>query len=285
MSSDDAGPVCALPGLFSAMVFAVLCQFAKGDPTAGKDRVRPIDYGNPKCIRQELADNAVPGVVYEVTTIHGHPIEVWKPDTGVQYWCHGFTFGGYNNKNGPYSLEPDSVSTVLKDGYSWIPSYMAAPGDTVVFFDYKGSVQHSGIVARMAFQARAGVGKIDQGATLIDSMWGLVSQNTSSLRANEKEYSGDNGGYAFYKRGRPLLQCGFGRGADEKVPPFEAKIPPKTALPYGVLGPQIPTGLNAPRPNIGKPAGTGRARSGVGGDNNGDGVPSPLIGCRRRTSR
>jgi hypothetical protein len=248
MSSDDAGPVCAFPGLISAMVFAVLCQFAKGDPIADMDRVNPIDYNNPKYIRQELADNAVPGTVYEVTTNHSHPVEVWKPDAGAQYWCHGFTFGGYNNTNGPYSLEPDSVPTVLEDEYSWIPSYMAAPGDTVIFFDHKGLVQHSGVVVRMAFQARPGLGEIDQGATLIDSMWGLVSQNTSTLRANEKEYSGDHGGYAFYKRGRPLQQCGFGRGADEKIPPFEARIPPKTVLPYGSLGPPIPAGFKVPKP-------------------------------------
>jgi hypothetical protein len=220
---------------------------ACGDPPAASPAAS-IDYSNPKFLRPEMADDFVPGGVYEVRTAHGHPIEVWKPDAGDQYWCHGFTFGGFDVANGPYSVEGPSVPIVLQDEYSWIPSYMATPGDAVIFFDAAGAVQHSGIIARVALLTNHGVREIDQGETLIDSRWGVALQQTCSLRVTQKQYAGDHGGYAFYRKGGPLLQCGIGRGADEKMPPFEENPPPRATLFHLALGPPTPPGFKIPKP-------------------------------------
>jgi hypothetical protein len=61
------------------------------------------------------------GKVLKAQTDAGTPLDIWRPDDGKTYWCHGYTFGGMSAKDG-YSVWGSDVTTVLKDD-GWRQTY------------------------------------------------------------------------------------------------------------------------------------------------------------------
>jgi hypothetical protein len=121
------------------------------------------------------------GKILTANTDAGTPINIWKPDDGQTYWCHGFTFGGNTATGGPYSLWGQDVPTVLNDD-GWSPqtdSCVAKPGDILVFNGGK-PITHSGVIQSAANSS----GGVDEDASMLDSKWGEGAQNTSSWAAN-----------------------------------------------------------------------------------------------------
>ncbi|HTB80774.1 MAG TPA: DUF4157 domain-containing protein [Opitutaceae bacterium] len=146
------------------------------------------------------------GKILRANTDAGTPLDIWKPDDGQTYWCHGFTFGGRTATGGPYSLWGQDVPTVLNDD-GWSPqvdSCAAKPGDLLVF-NGGNPVTHSGIV-QSAVNASGGV---DESASMLDSKRGSGSQNTSSWQRNS-----DYGQYRCFSKHPTFGSCRY-RGINE----------------------------------------------------------------------
>jgi hypothetical protein len=110
----------------------------------------------------------------------GTPIDIWKPDDGTTYWCHGFTFGGNTAAGGPYSIWGRDVPKVLNDeGWGPQDSCASKRGDILVFAG-TDPCTHSGII-RNAVNSSGGV---DEDASMLDSKWGNGAQNTNSWAIN-----------------------------------------------------------------------------------------------------
>ena len=146
------------------------------------------------------------GDVYEAETDAGTKIPVWKPDDGVTYWCHGFTFGGSAASNGPFSIWGRQVPTVLTDdGWKSEYSCVAKRGDILVFQD--ANVAHSGVIA----SASEPKGIIDDKASTLNSKWGSGSQNVSSWAVNAAQY----GKYEVHSKQPSFGPCA-GKGTNER---------------------------------------------------------------------
>ena len=145
------------------------------------------------------------GKVLTAKTDAGTPIEIWKPDDGTTYWCHGFTFGGNTAAGGPYSLWGRDVPTVLNDE-NWGPqdSCASKPGDILVFTG-TDPCTHSGII-RNAVNSGGGV---DETASMLDSKWGPAAQNTNSWAINS-----GYGQYQCYSKNQTFGGCKY-RGIHE----------------------------------------------------------------------
>lgn len=120
------------------------------------------------------------GKILTANTDAGTPINIWKPDDGTTYWCHGFTFGGNTAAGGPYSMWGRDVPTVLNDD-GWGPQDSCASklGDILVFAG-TDPCTHSGII-RNAVNSSGGV---DEDASMLDSKWGPAAQNVNSWAIN-----------------------------------------------------------------------------------------------------
>ncbi len=156
------------------------------------------------------------GKVLRATTDAGTPIDIWKPDDGQTYWCHGFTFGGTTAPGGPYSLWGQDVPTVLRDD-GWQPqvdSCAARPGDILVL-EGNQPVTHSGIVGSVTGSG----GGVDESASILESKWGSGPQTTTSWEANAVAY----GMYRCYSKSPTFGHCRY-RGVHEAVE--ELPLPP-----------------------------------------------------------
>lgn len=147
------------------------------------------------------------GKVFTAATDAGTPLDIWRPNNGKTYWCHGYTFGGSTARGGPYSIWGSDVPTVLKDdGWQQTYSCMAQPADVLVFWDDKGKLTHSGIIRRVS----APGGRVDDAASTLESKWGPGPHNTTTWATNAKGY----GKYRCYSKA-PLTGVCSGKGANE----------------------------------------------------------------------
>jgi hypothetical protein len=127
------------------------------------------------------------GDVLQGATDAGTPLSIWKPDDGVTYWCHGFTFGGSTARGGPYSLWGSDVPTVLRDdGWKPQPSCLAQAGDILVFWQ-NGDVTHSGRITAVS----APGAHVDENASMLASKpgqgtFGTLSASYGSYRCFSK---------------------------------------------------------------------------------------------------
>jgi len=143
------------------------------------------------------------GSVLKGKTDAGTSIDIWHPDDGATYWCHGYTFGGKTAKGGPYSVWGESVPTILADD-GWKPTYscMAQPSDIMVFRDAKGQVAHSGIIRTVSSMA----GQVDEAKSTVESKWGYGAHNTGSWETNANSY----GRYVCYSKAPLTGVCASG---------------------------------------------------------------------------
>jgi hypothetical protein len=155
------------------------------------------------------------GKILTASTDAGTPLNIWKPDDGQTYWCHGFTFGGNTAAGGPYSFWGQDVPTVLNDD-GWSPqtdSCAAKPGDILVFTG-GDPITHSGVVQNAVNSG----GGVDENASMLNSKWGTGSQNTSSWQANT-----GYGQYRCYSKSPSAGGCKY-RGINENGSPLP--LPP-----------------------------------------------------------
>ena len=147
------------------------------------------------------------GSLLEAKTDGGTAITTWRPDDGTTYWCHGYTFGGWNAKGGPYSVFGETVPTVLEDD-GWQPTYscMTQPGDILAFSNAQDQVMHSGIIRSKVSAS----GRVDETKSELQSKWGMAALNTSSWDTNAKQY----GSYRCYSKAPVTGVCE--QGANEK---------------------------------------------------------------------
>jgi len=84
-------------------------------------------------------------------------IMIWKPNKGDYYWCHGYTFDGWNASNGRFSTYGKDVQekVLATDGWKETRSCHAQPGDIIVFYGYVNKVSHSGIIREIKFKLRS----------------------------------------------------------------------------------------------------------------------------------
>lgn len=195
--APEAGMHAPQPGLVSATEQAALIRRVKWHPNKSSGK-RSAPWGLP----------GPTGDVLKAKTDAGTAIDIWRPDDGTTYWCHGFTFGGSTAKAGPYSIWGQTVPAVLKDdGWKQTYSCMAQPSDILVFWDAQGMVTHSGIIRSVS----APGGRVDDAASTLESKWGNGSHNTSSWADNAKNY----GRYRCYSKA-PVTGACSGNGANER---------------------------------------------------------------------
>ncbi len=162
------------------------------------------------------------GKVLKATTDAGTAIDIWKPDDGQTYWCHGFTFGGTTAPGGPYSLWGRDVPTVLGDD-GWqlqVDSCAAKPGDVLVL-EGNQPVTHSGVVGSVVESG----GGVDESASILESKWGTGPQTAASWEVNAQAY----GMYRCYSKSPTFGHCRY-RGDHEAVeqlplPPGDFPVP------------------------------------------------------------
>ncbi len=145
------------------------------------------------------------GKLLTAKTDAGTPIDIWKPDDGTTYWCHGFTFGGNTAAGGPYSMWGRDVPKVLNDE-GWGPQDSCASklGDILVFTG-TDPCTHSGVI-RNAVNSSGGV---DEDASMLDSKWGPAAQNVKSWAINS-----GYGQYQCYSKNPTFGGCKY-RGIHE----------------------------------------------------------------------
>jgi hypothetical protein len=106
----------------------------------------------------------------------------WRPDNNVQgadrYFCHGFTFGGSNAPNGPFSPYGAYVVTILARGFNLIPEANARAGDIVVWYDANNQVIHSAVLNNVVIND----GRLDRERTTLRTKNGrLPLENNMTL--------------------------------------------------------------------------------------------------------
>jgi hypothetical protein len=147
------------------------------------------------------------GVLLGAKTDGGTGITTWRPDDGTTYWCHGYTFGGWNAKGGPYSVFGETVPAILKDdGWKLTYSCMTQPGDILVFSNAQDQVMHTGIIRT----TESAGGRVDETKSQLQSKWGMQALNTSSWDTNVQQY----GSYRCYSKAPQTGVCQ--PGANEK---------------------------------------------------------------------
>ncbi len=187
----SAGPAARQPLLAGADPDPGVIRRVKWHPnTATGKKSAPWGPGRPV------------GKVLTGKTEAGTSIDIWRPDDGATYWCHGYTFGGKTAKGGPYSVWGESVPTILADdGWKSTSACMAQPSDIMVFRDAKGQVAHSGIIRSVVSSA---AGQVDEANSTVESKWGYSTHNTSSWETNAKGY----GRYVCYSKAPLTGVCG-----------------------------------------------------------------------------
>jgi hypothetical protein len=93
------------------------------------------------------------------------------------YNCHGLTFA--SRRTGIY--EADFSEILDNDGYTEVSADQTLPGDIVLYFDEKGSIQHSGIVVERPQQSLLNV-------PIILSKWGKYGEIIHPAHVTPKEY-------------------------------------------------------------------------------------------------
>lgn len=191
--SSSFAPPLPVQGISAAPVVARTVQRVQWNPN--------VDTGN----KIKPWGTGADGKILTAKTDAGTPINIWKPDDGTTYWCHGFTFGGNTAAGGPYSLWGRDVSTVLNDD-GWGPQDSCASklGDILVF---TGTVPctHSGIIRNAASSS----GGVDEDASMLDSKWGPAPQNVKSWAINS-----GYGQYQCYSKNQTSAGCKY-RGIHE----------------------------------------------------------------------
>lgn len=93
-------------------------------------------------------EEEIHGVTMEVELISGRRVNIFRPDDGVSYFCHGLTFGGKDAPGGavsPYSGA--SVRGILDDFFIVVsPESAAVTSDIVVWTDADGDPIHTAIL-------------------------------------------------------------------------------------------------------------------------------------------
>jgi len=104
-------------------------------------------------------------------------IKIWKPNKGDTYWCHGFTFGGTKESEGPFSTYGREVQEKILDNDGWkeTRSCHAVPEDILVFYNNADDVTHTGIIREVKL-------KLKSERFCSDPMLRLVIDNLLTLR-------------------------------------------------------------------------------------------------------
>jgi hypothetical protein len=94
------------------------------------------------------------GIVEEYTVqVGAESITVWKgdPKVGGGGYCHGLTFGGIEDKSGPFNPDPRDVPKILKALYTEIPCAQAKPGDIAIWMSSgEPAMEKGGCIAHSA---------------------------------------------------------------------------------------------------------------------------------------
>jgi hypothetical protein len=119
---------------------------------------------------------AIPGKIYEVELTSGPKVRVWASDDGLQYFCHGLTFGGKEAPGGAVSPYGKEVPTVLSGHYDAVPEVQAQPGDIVVWRGAGANdIVHSAILMEVV---------IAPGTNYLDYSTRVQSKNGNKPEAN-----------------------------------------------------------------------------------------------------
>lgn len=199
----DATPHSPNPGISAAPAGARTIRCVRWNPNVdtGK-KVKPWGTGPD-------------GRILRASTDAGTPLDIWKPDDGQTYWCHGFTFGGSTAAGGPYSFWGSDVPTVLRDdGWSPQTDSCAAKSSDILVFQGDNPITHSGVIRSVS---GAG-GGVDEDASTLESKWGSGSLNTSSWARNTVY-----GQYRCFSKSPAFGACKY-RGINETGTPLP--LPP-----------------------------------------------------------
>ncbi len=122
----------------------------------------------------------VSGKVFAVELVAGATVEVFRPDDGLFYFCHGLTFGGKHAPGGPVSpFSGRNVRTILDNHYRRVePESAAAPGDILVWRGLDEDTPHSAILTGPA--VRAGEKHLDF-STLVQTKNGRLPEAEMTL--------------------------------------------------------------------------------------------------------
>ena len=191
--SSIASPPSPVQGLSAVPGIARTIQRVQWNPNVDtKKKVKPWGTGPD-------------GKILTAKTDAGTPIDIWKPDDGKTYWCHGFTFGGNTAAGGPYSMWGRDVPTVLRDeGWGAQDSCASKLGDILVFTG-TDPCTHSGVIRNAANSG----GGVDEVTSMLDSKWGTAAQNVSSWAINS-----GYGQYQCYSKNPTSGSCKY-RGLHE----------------------------------------------------------------------
>src|ERR1051326_2773099 len=110
--------------------------------------------------------------ILQGATDKGRAIQFWKSQTTSDYWCHGWTFDGYNAAGGafsPFGYEDyelgvfhDSVTPILQDeGWTRICCSQAKKGDIIAYYHgFFREIVHSGKILRIATDSSGTINEI-----------------------------------------------------------------------------------------------------------------------------
>jgi hypothetical protein len=76
---------------------------------------------------------SVLGHAFEITLTNGQKTHVWRAEDGMEYFCHGLTFGGKDAPGGSVSPFNEFVPVILEGYFDPIAESEAVAGDILVW--------------------------------------------------------------------------------------------------------------------------------------------------------
>ena len=178
-----------------------LYEYASGNPVNRLDPSGEIDWDSAKYSGTMIGKGLNGGFYYKVETEAGHKFIAWKALPSVpnprNFWCHGFTFGGYDAAGGPFSPfsgdENDRVGIIIRDEWKRIPCCQANAGDIAVWSPGR---KHSAIFTDVVLNKKNNK-RLDQNLTMLDTKNGRLGPppdiaNMSLKAINNTDNYGDD---------------------------------------------------------------------------------------------
>jgi hypothetical protein len=138
----------------------------------------------------------VPGTIFEVELTSGQRVRVWRADNGLDYFCHGLTFGGKDAPGGAVSPLAEYVPTILRGYFEVIPEARATAGDILVWRGISANdVVHSAILSDPVLAP--GMNALDE-TTKLQRKNGILPEASMNLGQLIEDYYGES--YNAYRR-------------------------------------------------------------------------------------
>jgi hypothetical protein len=144
----------------------------------------------------------VPGKMMEVALTSGTVVRVWRSADGMQYFCHGLTFGGKDAPGGPVSpYTGASVEAVLREYYESIPEAEARAGDILVWRGIAPeTTPHSAVLSDVvrlpgegylheSSRLRSKNGMLPEGEFALQELWAAYGESYGCYRRKSTEAS------------------------------------------------------------------------------------------------